>query len=221
MCLITIPACQRLVQGAWQCRAHMSEPAHPRRHRPLRQGAFANPAHANVGNQILAKRAKLECFALCSERHSEGVEGGQRLVHFHVPLKTSESFRFMPYKCLLTYICVHGLHFPMGMPKWRVLLMEKILHHLTVTCQGPSCSQINIERCDVQLFAQAPMSKILHHLTSYPTLNGGHRGAIDSFVRYGHEAGVVQDFVHQPNKCCLVYMLCLQTRQCEIDMMCC
>ena len=61
----------------------------------------------NIGNQVLAKRAKLECFALCSEWHSEGVEGGQRAVHFHVPLKTPEGFRFMPYTCLLIHIFVH------------------------------------------------------------------------------------------------------------------
>ena len=149
------------------------------------------------------------------------MEAGQRKVHFHVPLKTSESFRFMPYSCLLAHICVHVLRFPMGMPKWRVLLMDKILHQLMVTCQGPSCSQINIGRCDDRLFAKAPMSKILHHLTTYTTLNGGRRGRSGWAVRSGHEAWGGQDFVHQPNKCCLLYMLCLETRLFEIDMLCC
>ena len=40
----------------------------------------------------------LDCFVVFLERHSPSADGGQGQVHFHVAIKASASFRFMPYK---------------------------------------------------------------------------------------------------------------------------
>ena len=60
--------------------------------------AFAHPSYANVGNQARGALATLECFVVFLERHSASADGGQGKVHFHIAVKASTSFRFMPYK---------------------------------------------------------------------------------------------------------------------------